>query len=155
MAKRHAIYTCVGNCSNAHAHAVYMYNVDDCCMAKALMLLPCIMFSLQYNSMQTSMHTVEEASMILTALVKNTPAKLQTSPTHQIMIIHKERPSELPLMKLMMICGRQHMPINTTDAKPRMKEVRSVVLHMQSPNVLAQVAQPGSHVTPIPSARLG
>ena len=103
----------------------------------------------QHISMQTSMHSVKEASRMLTALVKNTPAKLQTSPTHQMMIIHKERPSELPLMKLMMICGRQHTPINTTEAKPKMKEVRSVVLHMQSPNVLAQVAQPGSHMTPI------
>ncbi len=68
------------------------------------------------------------------------------------MIIPKERPSELPLM---MIWGRQQTPINTTEARPKMKDVRSLVLQMQSPNDLAQSAQPGSHVTPMPPAGVG
>ena len=48
-----------------------------------------------------------------------------------------------------MICGRQQMPMNTTEANPKIKEVRSAGLHMQSPKDFAQLAQPESQVTPM------
>ena len=85
----------------------------------------------------------------LTALVRNTPVRLQTSPTLQIKIMPRDRPSELPFMKLVMIWGKQHMPMQNTETSPNTKDDRSFWRHMQSPNDFAQSAQPGSQETPM------
>ena len=99
---------------------------------------------------------------------------LHRSPRLQTRIMPTDRPSELPLTKFRMICGRKQFAKNTTERIPSANDTKScmcggisapssqfretklclginrtLLVHTQSSNALAQPAHSGSHVTPI------